>query len=383
MESHRTPNGSTSSSADVVKVMTVLGTRPEIIRLSRVIEKLDSLCEHVLVHTGQNYDSSLSDVFFDELVIRKPDVYLGVREATFGAQIGAIIGRVEEVLRAERPDRLLVLGDTNSGLSAIPAKRLGIPVFHMEAGNRCYDDRVPEEVNRRIIDHSSDVLMPYTERSRMNLLREGFAGDRVYVIGNPIFEVLNHYSDAIASSTVLDRLGVEPNQYFLVTLHREENVDAPERLDSFVQALHDLRREHDIPVVCSVHPRTRDRLDQSGITVSDLISSEPFGFLDFVALERHAYCVLSDSGTVQEECCIFGIPNVTLRDVTERPETIEAGSNMLSGCSPASISRGVRSVTVGAVNWRVPPEYQIADVSTTVTKIVLGHLARVPLLRPI
>jgi UDP-N-acetylglucosamine 2-epimerase (non-hydrolysing) len=357
-----------------LKVLTILGTRPEIIRLSRVIEKLDATCRHVLVHTGQNYAESLSDVFFDELRVREPDAYLGIRETSFGAQIGAIIAQAEQVLVAERPDRLLILGDTNSGLAAIPAKRLGIPVFHMEAGNRCYDDRVPEEVNRRIIDHSSDVLMPYTERSRANLVREGFASDRIYVIGNPIYEVLNYYSEEIGRSDVLSRLGLNPGKYFLATLHREENVDLPERLAGFMTALGELAREYDLPVICSVHPRTRDRIERSRLTSGDLVLHEPFGFFDFVSLERNAYCVLSDSGTVQEECCIFGTPNVTLRDVTERPETIEAGSNILTGSDPGSISRAVRTVVTGTANWRIPPEYQVADVSSTVVKIVLGHL---------
>jgi UDP-N-acetylglucosamine 2-epimerase (non-hydrolysing) len=357
-----------------MKVLTILGTRPEIIRLSRVIEKLDATCNHALVHTGQNYAESLSDVFFDELRVREPDTYLGIREASFGAQIGAIIAQTEQVLIAEQPDRLLILGDTNSGLAAIPAKRLGIPVFHLEAGNRCYDDRVPEEVNRRIIDHSSDVLMPYTERSRANLVREGFAPDRVYVIGNPIYEVLNYYAEEIGRSDVLSRLGLSRGKYFLATLHREENVDLPERLSAFIAALGELAREHELPVVCSVHPRTRDRIERSGLSSGELRLHEPFGFFDFVSLEQNAYCVLSDSGTVQEECCIFGTPNVTLRDVTERPETIEAGSNILTGGDPASILRAVRTVVIGPTNWRIPPEYQVADVSSTIVKIVLGHL---------
>lgn len=359
-----------------MKIVTILGTRPEIIRLSQVIVKLDALSEHVLVHTGQNYDSTLSDVFFEELDVRAPDRYLGVRADTFGAQIGAIVAAAEEVLRDERPDRLLILGDTNSGLSAVPAKRLGITVFHMEAGNRCYDDRVPEEVNRRIIDHSSDVLMPYTERSRLNLLREGFAGERVYVIGNPIFEVLNRYEASIDNSDVLTRLGLEQRRYFLVTLHREENVDVDGRLRTFVDALVALRREHDLPVVCSVHPRMRDRLEQAEISAdTDLLLAEPFGLFDFVALEKNAYCVLSDSGTVQEECCIFGVPNVTLRDVTERPETIESGSNILSGADVEAIHRAVRTVVASTPAWRVPPEYVVPDVSTTVVKLLLGHVA--------
>lgn len=225
-----------------MKLLTVLGTRPEIIRLSRVIPTLDALCDHVLVHTGQNFDQRLSDLFFDELGVRPPDHYLGVRADSFGAQVGRILSESERVLRAEQPDRLLILGDTNSGLAAVIAKRLGIPVYHMEAGNRCYDDRVPEEVNRRIIDHSSDVLLPYTERSRANLLREGIAGERIYVTGNPIKEVLDHYAPQIAASGALDALGLEAGRYFLVTLHRAENVDQPARLAQFIAAL---RRLHD------------------------------------------------------------------------------------------------------------------------------------------
>jgi len=356
--------------------MTVLGTRPEIIRLSCVIEKLDALCEHVLVHTGQNYAPGLSDVFFQQLGVRAPDRYLGIREESFGAQIGGIIASVEGALAEERPDRVLVLGDTNSGLAAVVAKRLGMPVFHMEAGNRCFDDRVPEEVNRRIIDHSSDVLMPYTERSRANLLREGFPGQRVYVTGNPIYEVLRRHETAIASSTVLSRLELEPGGYLLVTLHREENVDVESRLESFLEGLGRVRDEHRRTVVFSVHPRTRARLQRAGIGEEEegVLFAEPFGFFDFVALERSAYCVLSDSGTVQEECCIFRVPNVTLRDVTERPETIESGSNVLSGAEPDSIARAVRLALSARPSWRVPPEYLVEDVSTTVVKLVLSHL---------
>ena len=352
--------------------MTVLGTRPEIIRLSRVIEKLDRLCDHTLVHTGQNYAAQLSDVFFDELEVRPPDEYLGIREDSFGAQIGRIISEAERVLRRDRPDRLLLLGDTNSSLCSLVAKRLGIPVFHMEAGNRCYDDRVPEEINRRVIDHSSDVLMPYTERSRANLLREGFASDRVYVIGNPIFEVLKHYEAAIAASDALDRLGLQEERYVLVTMHREENVDVAERLQSLVQGLELIHADLGVPIVCSVHPRTRAMMERYGVERGNLTLHEPFGFIDFIALERRARCVISDSGTVQEECCIFGVANVTVRDVTERPETVEAGSNMLSGADPETLRRCVRTVLDRKPLWRVPPEYQVEDVSTTVAKLVLG-----------
>jgi UDP-N-acetylglucosamine 2-epimerase (non-hydrolysing) len=244
-----------------MKVMTVLGTRPEIIRLSRLIPKLDALCNHVLIHTGQNFDPALSDVFFRELGVRPPDISLGVRAESFSEQAGQILTGVERAIRDERPDRLLILGDTNSGLSAVVAKRLGVPVYHMEAGNRCFDDRVPEEVNRRIIDHSSDVLLPYTERSRANLLREGIATQRVIVTGNPILEVIRHYESCIDASDVHTRLGVQRGAYFLVTAHRAENVDIPERLRQLTEALARVGAEHGVPIVVSMHPRTRSRLE--------------------------------------------------------------------------------------------------------------------------
>lgn len=360
-----------------MKIMTVLGTRPEIIRLSRVIDKLDRLAgAHVLVHTGQNFDPRLSDLFFDELGVRAPDHFLGVRGETFGEQAGQIIAGCERVMLAERPDRLLILGDTNSGLAAFVGKRLGIPVYHMEAGNRCYDDRVPEEVNRRVIDHSSDVLLPYTERSRENLLREGIEGRRVYVTGNPILEVIEHYDPQVKASDVLARLGLEEGRYFLVTMHRAENVDVEARLRALVGALERLRQEYGLPVVCSTHPRTRARIAALGLGEADeggVRFVEPFGLFDFVALERAAFCVLSDSGTVQEECAIFGVANVTIRDVTERPETLECGSNMLSGADAEDILRCVRAVLDGRAEWTAPPEYLARNVSGTVAKLVLGY----------
>jgi len=362
-----------------MKVLTILGTRPEIIRLSRVIEKLDRLCDHVLVHTGQNYDASLSDIFFEALGVRRPDHYLGVRGDTFGEQIGKIITASEQVLLSEKPDRLLLLGDTNSALSAIVAKRLGIPVYHMEAGNRCYDDRVPEEVNRRIIDHSSDVLMPYTERSRANLLREGILGECVYVTGNPIYEVLQHYDACIQKSSILSELGLEKERFFLVTMHRAENVDVEARLIGLTTALDSLQKEYGVPIIISTHPRTRAKMQSFSIgSNNDQVRFlPPFGFFDFVNLERNAQCVLSDSGTVQEECCIFHVPNVTIRDVTERPETIECGSNMLSGAVLEMIIQCVNTALTQPNNWYVPVEYRVADVSTAVTKVVLGYRGRI------
>lgn len=361
-----------------MKVITVVGTRPEIIRLSLVIKLLDQYAEHLFVHTGQNYDDRLSGLFFRELEVRDPDIYLGVRGSSFGDQVGQILARCEPLFLEYKPDRLLILGDTNSGLTAIVARRLGIPVYHMEAGNRCYDDRVPEEINRRIIDHSSSVLMPYTNRSKENLLREGFPSDRVYVIGNPINEVINYYRDRISASRALEALGVEDGRYFLVTMHRAENVDVEQRLRNLINALALLHQEYGYPVICSLHPRTRSKVERFGVDINreGLRFMEPFGFFDFIKLELSAFCLLSDSGTVQEEACIFGIPNVTIRDVTERPETLECGSNILAGCKPEEIQRAVALVTQHKGAWQPPPEYLARNVSQTVARIVLGY--RVP-----
>lgn len=355
-----------------MKVMTVLGTRPEIIRLSLIIAELDRACDHVLVHTGQNYDDRLDGVFFRELGVRDPDVNLRVRADGFGDQAGQILRGIEETIRAHRPDRLLILGDTNSGLSAIVARRLGIPVYHMEAGNRCFDDRVPEEVNRRIIDHSSSVLLPYTQRSRENLLREGIASDRVYVTGNPIKQVIDHFAERIARSKALETIGVGAREFFLATVHRAENVDREDKLRALVTVLADLVQRYGFPMICSLHPRTRSRIERFGIDVdaAGLRFLEPLGFLDFIRLEQAAFCVLSDSGTVQEEACIFGVPNVTLREVTERPETVECGSNYLAGSDAASVQRGVELVTRQAVGWTAPPEYLARAVAETVARIV-------------
>jgi len=358
-----------------MKVMTVLGTRPEIIRLSRVIPKLDAVCDHVLVHTGQNFDPSLSDVFFRDLGVRAPDRSLGVRADSFGGQAGQILVGVEAAIHDEQPDRLLVLGDTNSGLSAVVAKRMGVPVFHMEAGNRCFDDRVPEEVNRRIIDHSSDVLLPYTERSRANLLREGIPSQRVIVTGNPIHEVLRHYGRCIDASDVHARLGVQPGAYFLVTAHRAETVDVPDRLRQLAEALQQLGNEHGVPIVVSMHPRTRSRLEAFGMLdlVAGLRVMPPLGLFDFVRLERDAMCVLTDSGTVQEECCILRVANVTTRDVTERPETVECGSNVIAGVAPDRVAAAVRAALKRERNWTVPPEYLAPAVSDTIMNILLSE----------
>jgi UDP-N-acetylglucosamine 2-epimerase (non-hydrolysing) len=359
-----------------MKVVTILGTRPEIIRLSIITKKLDALCDHIVVCTDQNYDPLLSDIFFNELKVRKPDYYEGAR-GTFGEQIVIILKESEEIIRKEKPDRFLVLGDTNSSLSAIVAKRLGVPVYHMEAGNRCYDDRVPEEVNRRIIDHSSDILLPYTQNSKENLIKEGIPNNRIYVTGNPIFEVLSHNADAIGKSIICKTLKIKEKRYFLVTLHREENVDNVMRLQQFVEAFDQACALFSHPVIWSVHPRTAKLLKRNHISPKNkkVIMIEPLGLFDFIHLEKHAFCVLTDSGTVQEECCIFKIPTVTLRDTTERPETIEAGSNIISGAKVDSILRCVAIVTAKNSDWNPPREYLEKNVSDIVINILLGYNA--------
>lgn len=358
-----------------MKVMTLFGTRPEIIRLSQVIKHLDHFCEQVLVHTGQNYDPNLSDIFFQELDLRPPDIHLGIKATSFAEQAGQIITKAGEVLARVRPDRLLILGDTNSGLAAIVAARMGIPVYHMEAGNRCYDNRVPEEINRRVIDHCSDILMPYTHRSKENLVREGIERDRIFVIGNPIYEVLNTYAARIDASDVLTRLGLSEGAYFLVTLHRAENVDDPARLERLLRGLALVADTYQEPMVVSLHPHTADKMAQFALNPQSerVRLLEPLGFLDFVKLEQHAHCVLTDSGTVQEECCIFKVPNVTLRDVTERPETLECGSNILTGTDPDMIMKAISVALRSSHNWTPPAEYLEPHVASTVAKIVLGH----------
>jgi len=359
-----------------MKVMTVLGTRPEVIRLSSVIDKLDEVCDHVVVHTGQNYDHNLNDIFFQEMGIRSPDFSFSAK-GSLGEQIGTILTKTEELIKSEKPDKFLILGDTNSALSAIIAKRMGIPIYHMEAGNRCYDDRVPEEVNRRIIDHCSDVLMPYSERGRQNLLREGIQASQIYVTGNPILEVLNRHMEVVDKSDILSKLNITPRNYFLVTLHRAENVDIEERLVKLINAFDTLQKMYNVPVIISTHPRTRSRILDSKLKNENaqVHYLPPFGLFDFVKLEKNARLVLSDSGTVQEECCIFKVPNITLRDVTERPETIECGSNILSGVELDNILKCAETVLKQKADWIPPYEYLVGNVSGTIAKLLVGYIS--------
>lgn len=358
-----------------MKVMTILGTRPELIRLNIIIKKLDKYCRHILVHTGQNYERCLNKIFFEELDIRKPNYFLGIKEKYFGQQVGKILIESERLFLKEKPDALLILGDTNSGLTSIIAKRLGITVFHMEAGNRCYDDRVPEEVNRRIIDNASSIWMPYTYRSKENLISEGKDRNRIYVIGNPIFEVIEEHEDKIATSNILNELKIKKGQFFLTTMHRAENVDIKDRLVKIFEAFKRLQNRYHFPIICSLHPRTKSKMKRFDIKINNkyIRLLEPLGFFDFIKLEQAALCILTDSGTVQEECCIFNVPNVTIRDVTERPETVECGSNMISGVEPAFVESSVNIVIHEKRKWPVPEEYLKTSVSDTVIKIILGY----------
>ncbi len=358
-----------------MKIMTIFGTRPEIIRLSPVMKILDKHSEHITVHTGQNFQASLSDIFIKDLEVRTPDVHLAIESKSFGEQIGQILSKTDEVLGKFKPDKVLILGDTNSALSAIVAARRGIPIFHMEAGNRCFDNRVPEEVNRRIIDHSSTILLPYTERSKENLVNEGIERERIYVTGNPIKEVLDTFSKKIEASDILEKLGEKSSGYFLVTLHRSENVDLPDRLKQILESFEAIVEKFGKNMLVSVHPRTAEKLSKFGLRPkSDKIKLlDALGFFDFVKLEKNASAVLTDSGTVQEECAIFKIPNVTLRDVTERPETIECGSNILSGADGDLILSALELAILQPSDWTAPKEYLAENVAQVVSKIILGY----------
>ncbi|UOQ48609.1 UDP-N-acetylglucosamine 2-epimerase (non-hydrolyzing) [Gracilibacillus caseinilyticus] len=360
-----------------MKIMTVLGTRPEIIRLSLIIKKLDQFADqHILVHTGQNFTATLNDVFFDELDVRKPDYVLGTNQLTLGEQLSLLFKDLEKIISKEKPDKVLVLGDTNSGLSAILSERMGIPVVHMEAGNRCFDLEVPEEKNRKIIDAVSSCNLPYTPNSKENLLREGIQPNRVFLSGNPIYEVLEHNRSKIEQSTILDRLQLKEDGYFLATFHRAENVDHAGKLAEILKGLNMVADIFQKKIICSVHPRTQSRIEaSSGLPEHPLVEfHEPFGFFDFVKLEKNCLCALTDSGTVQEECCLFHIPTVTIRKTTERPETIECGSNMLSGIDAQQIALSTRVMIKQPRDWTFPEGYDHRNVSDKVIKIVMGGM---------
>ena len=363
-----------------LKVMTILGTRPEIIRLSRIMARLDRFCDHVLVHTGQNWDYELNEVFFEDLGVRKPDHFLSVGGGSLGETLGGILIKTEEVLKQEQPDAVVILGDTNSAISAIMARRMKIPVYHLEAGNRSFDRNVPEETNRRLVDHIADFNLVYTEHARRHLLSEGLEHRRINLTGSPMREVLEHYRDRIEASDVVDRLGLKPREYFIVSLHREENVDNAARLSSLVGALNDAAEKYGYPVIVSTHPRTRKRLDALGLEFHPLIrDAKPFGFHDYNQLQKSCFCAISDSGTIAEEASILGFPAITPRDAIERPEGVDVGCIVMTGVDRTAIGMGIET-TVEAFAEReksgephpVPVDYCITNTSERVVNLVIG-----------
>ncbi|WP_410814009.1 non-hydrolyzing UDP-N-acetylglucosamine 2-epimerase [Micromonospora sp. 067-2] len=365
----------------MTRIMTVVGTRPEIIRLSRVLARLDDTVDHVLVHTGQNWDPTLSDVFFTELRLRQPDRFLEVDTSSLGRVLGGVLVGMEAAIADLRPDALLVLGDTNSCIAALMARRMRVPVYHMEAGNRCFDLNVPEETNRRLVDHVADFNLVYTEHARRNLLAEGLHPRRILHTGSPMREVLEHYRAPIASSTILGQLELDRGGYFLVSAHREENVDRPDRLRRLLDCLVAVRDRWGFPVLVSTHPRTRKRLEASApdATALDGIAfHEPFGLLDYVHLQTKAYCTLSDSGTISEEAAILGFPAVTLRESIERPEALDAGGIIMTGLDPQGVVEAVE-VTVAQVAAQgvpCPVDYQVPDTSRRVVDFILSTVRR-------
>jgi UDP-N-acetylglucosamine 2-epimerase len=359
----------------VTRVMTVVGTRPEIIRLSAVMKRLDSSLDHVLVHTGQNYDPLLGEVFFRDLGLRAPDRLLNVRTDTLGQVLGDVLIGTEQAIRDYSPDALLVLGDTNSCLAAVMAKRMRVPVYHMEAGNRCFDENVPEETNRRLVDHVADYNLVYTEHARRNLLAEGLQSRRIIKTGSPMKEVLDAHRAAIEASDVLVRLGLEPDSYFLVSAHREENVDSPERLDALLDCLQKVSETYGKPILVSTHPRTRKRLDALGRTLDGVTFHPPLGFLDYNKLQLNAACVLSDSGTIAEESSLLGFPAVTLRDAIERPEALDTGAITMTGLDPDNVIEAV-NLALRREPIVIPDDYQIANTSQRVVDFIVSTVRR-------
>ncbi|BDG37654.1 non-hydrolyzing UDP-N-acetylglucosamine 2-epimerase [Saccharococcus caldoxylosilyticus] len=360
-----------------LKVMTIVGTRPEIIRLSETIKACDKYFNHILVHTGQNWDYTLNQVFFEELGLREPDYYLNAAGSNLGETMGNIISKSYEVLQKEMPDALLILGDTNSCLSAIPAKRLKIPIFHMEAGNRCFDQNVPEEINRKIVDHISDINLPYTEHSRRYLLSEGIRKEHIFVTGSPMTEVLHKNMEKIQKSKVLEELGLEPGKYILVSAHREENIDIEKNFFSLMNALNSIAEKYQLPIIYSTHPRSWKRIEERGFKFHPLIRQlRPFGFFDYNKLQLNAFCVLSDSGTLSEESAILGFPAVLIRTSTERPEVLDKGTVVIGGITERDI---VQAVELSRVMWEngektvLANDYIDDNVSVKVVKIIQSY----------
>lgn len=363
--------------AEKLKLMTILGTRPEIIRLSAVIRCADRYFDHILVHTGQNWDKRLNDIFFEELQLRKPDYYLNAVGAHLGETMGNIIARSYEVIQKERPDAVLVLGDTNSALSSISAKRLKVPIFHMEAGNRCWDWNVPEMINRKIVDHISDINLPYTEHSRRYLLSEGLDGKTIFVTGSPMREVLRDAANGINESRVLETLGLSPRKYLLLSAHREENIDNQENFFSLMNAVNRIAERYQMPVIYSMHPRSKKYIVQRGFQFHPLVRSmEPFGFFDYNQLQKNSFCVLSDSGTLSEESAILGFPGVLLRTSTERPEVLDKGTVVIGGIRGEDVERAITltvSMSENGEETVMAEDYADTNVSVKVIKLIESY----------
>lgn len=362
----------------MLKVMTIVGTRPEIIRLARVIDRLDRFAEHVLVHTGQNYDYELNQIFFDDLGIRKPDYFLDAAAGSLATTLGNIIAHIDPLLEREAPDAVLILGDTNSSLTAIAAKRRHIPIFHMEAGNRCFDQRVPEETNRKIVDHIADINLPYSDLARENLMREGLPTDRVIKTGSPMGEILEYYRPQIDASPVLATLGLSAGKYFVVSAHREENVDEAGKLQQLGELLNRLAAEFDCPVIMSVHPRTRKRLEAAGLAIDPRVQLlKPLGFFDYVHLQMHARITLSDSGGITEESSLLNFPALNLREAHERLEGMEEGAVMMVGMSWGRIRQAITLLDAQPRGnerlLRPVADYTIPNVSDKVLRIILSY----------
>ena len=360
-----------------LKILTVLGTRPEIIRLASVMKLLDEHTEHQIVHTGQNYDFELNQVFFDELGVKKPDHFLEVDTSSLGKVLGEILIKTEAVFLKEKPDAVLVLGDTNSAIATLMAKRMKIPTYHMEAGNRSFDANVPEEINRKMVDHLADFNLVYTEHARRHLLSEGLSHRFIYLTGSPMAEVLDSHKDSIESSAILDDLSLEKNKYFIVSVHREENVDHPQNLKKVISCLDALYKEFNLPVIVSTHPRTKNRLEKLGIDdlKGDIRFLKPFGFFDYNNLQKNSFCAISDSGTISEESAMLDFPAVTLRNSIERPEALDKGSIALTGLNEDVLISAVRLVTTEKEYYshrEVPEEYKVMNTSLRVLKLILG-----------
>lgn len=363
-----------------LKVMTVVGTRPEIIRLSRVMAALDNseAIEHVIVHTGQNYDYELNEIFFSDLGIRKPDHFLNAAGVNAAETVGLILMKIDPLLESENPDAFLVLGDTNSCLCAIPAKKRHIPIFHMEAGNRCFDQRVPEETNRKIVDHISDVNLTYSDIAREYLLREGLPPDRIIKTGSPMFEVLNHYLPAINETDVLTRLGLEKNKFFVVSAHREENINSESNFTGLMESLNLIAEKYHYPIIVSTHPRTRNKINEKQIEMHPQVQFlKPMGFIDYNALQMHAFAVLSDSGTISEESSILNFRALNIRQAHERPEAMEEASVMMVGLNPERILQGLTQLQYQEVgekrNFRKVADYSMPNVSEKMVRIILSY----------